>query len=592
MESQIPAVNYSVLNELRLEGSFFDVVICVSGVEFPAHKNVLCCCSPYFRTLFSEGLNQNNDKVYNIQGISPEMMEMIIIFAYTQTVPVTRDNVDQLMAVANHFNISGLLRICSDFLEAHLHLHNCIGICRLAYYYSCPKLRISAFKFILQKFEELVMVSEEFLQLTFAELCDIIERDELNVRNESLVFTAVLKWTSHHPHDRNGFLTRLLSKVRLSLIDQDLFLDNVKNNEYVKSNKYCKSLVYIAFLQAMYDLSFNVSGASLCCYRSVHSRLPFSVLLSIGGWSGNRPTNAIEAYDSRAKVWTDVICEDGPPRGFLGTAYLKGYIYLIGGSSILGFYNKVCSFDPVKKVWQEVAPMHTCRGYVSVVVLNDLIYAMGGYDGLTRFNTVEKYNSDTNQWTLLSAMHEHRSDASATTLHGKIYICGGFNGDNCLFTAEMYNPGVDQWSLIAPMMTQRSGMGVIAYNDEVYAVGGFDGDNCVNTVEAYNPVTDTWRTVSSMIMPRSNFGIETMEGLLYIVGGFDGFSTSAKVESYNKDTNEWKEVPDMNTGRSEFSCCVLSGLPNIRDYVVYREPPAPVCLSVERRLSPFYNIPL
>lgn len=43
------AVTSSVLNELRLEGQFCDVVINVDGAEFNAHKNILCGCSSYFR---------------------------------------------------------------------------------------------------------------------------------------------------------------------------------------------------------------------------------------------------------------------------------------------------------------------------------------------------------------------------------------------------------------------------------------------------------------------------------------------------------------------------------------------------------------
>ena len=38
-------------------------------------------------------------------------------------------------------------------------------------------------------------------------------------------------------------------------------------------------------------------------YNLLRPRLPFEVLLAIGGWSGGSPTNAIEAYDPRAEEW-------------------------------------------------------------------------------------------------------------------------------------------------------------------------------------------------------------------------------------------------------------------------------------------------
>uniref|UniRef100_A0A8C4STY7 Kelch-like protein 10 n=1 Tax=Erpetoichthys calabaricus TaxID=27687 RepID=A0A8C4STY7_ERPCA len=588
--NMIELLDYSVLNELRLEGSFFDVAISVNGVVFPAHKNVLCCCSVYFRTLFSNRWSSKEKKVYNIPGVSPDMMEMIITFAYTKTVPVTSENVQQLLAVADQLNILGLKNLCSDFLESHLCLENCIGICRFAYYYCCPDLRLKAFRFILYQFEDLVRVSEEFLQLSLIELSDIIEKDELNVRNESQVFDAVMRWIYYQGEERKGILANLLPKVRLALKDTKHFLESVKKSHHMSKNEEYKLYVLRAMLQMIYDIGINEATTQEPSCSTAHCRLPYSILLSIGGWSNIHPTNAIEAYDSRAKIWTDVTCETEAPRAYLGTAYTKGHVYFIGGYDNVEYYNRVRRFDPVQKVWQEVAPMHSRRCFVSVVVLDDLIYAMGGFDGHTRLNTAEKFNLEANQWTLLSPMNERRSDASATTLDGKIYICGGFNGDDCLLTAEVYYPETNQWSLIAPMTIQRSGVGVIAYKDEVYAVGGFDGENSLNTAEAYSPLTDTWRSVSSMITTRNNFGIETMEDLLYVVGGYDGNTISSKVECYNKETNEWQEVPDMNVGRSALSCCVLSGLSNIREYIVHREPLKPIRLSDDRRWSSFYNM--
>ena len=42
-------VAFNIFNELRLEGQLCDVVIKVDGVEFKAHKNILCAFSSYFR---------------------------------------------------------------------------------------------------------------------------------------------------------------------------------------------------------------------------------------------------------------------------------------------------------------------------------------------------------------------------------------------------------------------------------------------------------------------------------------------------------------------------------------------------------------
>ncbi|KAK1784395.1 hypothetical protein P4O66_014828, partial [Electrophorus voltai] len=114
------------------------------------------------------------------------------------------------------------------------------------------------------------------------------------------------------------------------------------------------------------------------------TRLPYTILLAIGGWSGDSPTNDIEAYDSSVDHWVNVTQEEESPQAYHGAAY--------------------------------VAPMDSQRCYISIAVLNGCFYAMGGFDGYVHLNTTEHYEPATNQWAMIAPMHEQRSDASATTL--------------------------------------------------------------------------------------------------------------------------------------------------------------------------------
>ncbi|XP_046894805.1 kelch-like protein 10 [Hypomesus transpacificus] len=498
------------------------------------------------------------------------MMRLIVEYAYTRSVPVTAENVEQLLATADQFSVLGIVRACCEFLEAQLCLENCIGICKFAEFYSCPELKHRAYLFILHHFEEMVRSSEEFLELSLPQLCDIIEKDDLNVKQEDVVFEAILHWIGHASQQRKGFIPVLLPKVRMALMTADYFMNNVKNNPLVKDNDDCKPIIINA-LKAMYDL--NMNGPSNSDFRNplTRPRLPYAILLAIGGWSGGSPTNAIEAYDARADRWVNVTKEEESPRAYHGAAYLNGFVYCVGGFDSVDYFNSVRKFNPVTCTWHQVAPMHSRRCYVSVAVLGGCIYAMGGFDGYVRLNTAECYEPDTNQWTMIAPMHEQRSDASATTLHDKVYMCGGFNGNECLFTAECYSCSTNQWTLIAPMRSRRSGVGIIAYGKQVYAVGGFDGANRLRNAEAYNPMTNAWRTVPTMFNPRSNFGIEVVDDLLFVVGGFNGFTTTFNVECYDAKTDEWYDAHDMGVFRSALSCCVVHGLPNVTHYAAPRD---------------------
>ncbi|NWS63519.1 KLH10 protein, partial [Chunga burmeisteri] len=570
MERKMSVTAFTVLNELRLEGKLCDVIISVDGVEFNAHKNILCSCSHYFRALFTSSWNNAEKVVYKIPGISPEMMRLIIEYTYTRTVPVTTHNVESLLTAADQFNIMDIIRLCCEFLKSQLCSENCIGIHRLTDYYYCPDLREAAYVFILHHFEEMTNVSTEFLDLPVNELKHIIEQDELNVKQEDAVFKAILKWIGHDPQNRRQHIAALLGKVRLALMQAEYFMTNVKTHDYVKDNEDCKALITNTLME-MYNL--NKRGPTYSDFTNPLSRprLPYTILFAIGGWSGGSPTNAIETYDVRADTWVNVTCEQESPLAYHGTVYLEGFVYVIGGFDGMDYFNSVKRFDPLKKTWQQVAPMHSRRCYISVAVLDNVIYAMGGFDGYVRLNTAERYEPETNQWTLIAPMHEQRSDASATTLNGKVYICGGFNGNECLITAEVYDATTNHWTFIAPMNIRRSGLGVIAYRNKVYAVGGFDGANRLETVEAYNPLANTWRTVPTMFNPRSNFGIEVVDDLLFVVGGFNGFTTTFNAECYDEHTNEWYDISNMGIYRSALSCCVVPGLSNVREYIARRD---------------------
>ncbi|KAM9343930.1 kelch-like protein 10 [Pholidichthys leucotaenia] len=542
-------------NELRLEGKFCDAVIRVEDTEFKIHKIILVILSTYFRALFLHWASPEQ-KVFNIPGISAPIMELILEYAYTGLVSVTTENIQELLLAADHLHVMDIVQICWNFIENELSSRNCIGIWQFSNLVSCPEMQYKACRYITDHFVDVVS-SEEFLQLSVEDLENILGRDELCVKEENSVYEAAIKWMLHMREKREEHAVRLLSKVRLGLMTESYIRLNVLSQDLVCNNPQCLSMVHEALKTGI-------------CRPFTHPRLPNAILLAIGGWSDINPTNGIEAYDFKANHWRDVTNPLECPRAYHGSVFLNGFVYCVGGFDRVDYFNSVRRFDPGTCMWEEVAPMYSCRCYVSVTVLNGCIYALGGYNGRIRLNTAECYRPESNQWSFIAPMHERRSDASCTTFQQRIYICGGFNGRECLETAEFYNPDTNQWTMIAPMASLRSGIGVIAYQDRVYAVGGFNGNIRLNSAEAYNPLTNSWQALPSMSMPRSNFGIEVINDSIFVVGGFNGNTTIFDVEFYDAVTNEWFNARQMNIFRSAVSCCVVSGLKNLEEYTIPR----------------------
>ncbi|XP_053477590.1 kelch-like protein 10 [Ictalurus furcatus] len=568
MERKVDMMSCNIINELRLEKQLCDIVIMVDGAEFHMHKIILCGCSPYFRALFTNGLYPPDKLGYSIPNVSAKIMKLIVEYAYIRRVNITEKNMCNLLITPDYLLVSSLVNECCTFLKAQLCPENCINIWCFAHSHFCENLKQQAFRFVLHNFVHMVRPFEEFLDLRVEQLSKIIEKDELNMKQESVVFEAVLQLIKHALWKQKAHIGVLLPEVHLGLLTYDYPVNNVRNNVLVMDGVTCKP-IDTSVLMGIYDLNPSLSLSS----DLEILRLPSAVLLAIGGCGRRNPTNSIEAYDMRAACWVDVTCNDESPRAYHGTVYLNGFVYCIGGFDGVHYFSSVRRFDTITRTWAQVGPMHSRRCYVSVCVLDGRIYAMGGFDGVERLNTVERYEPENDQWSMITPMHERRSDASATVLNGKVYICGGFDGNECLFTGEYYSPQMGAWTLTPPMMIRRSGLGMVTYGGQVYAVGGFDGDNWLSNVEVYNAQTNIWRQGPAMNNERSNFGIEVLDDLLFVAGGDNGTTTMDEVECYDKETSEWFAVENMIFFRSTLSCCVLSGLPNMAEYAVPRDDP-------------------
>ncbi|XP_042372263.1 kelch-like protein 10, partial [Plectropomus leopardus] len=185
---------YNTINELRLEDKLCDAVIRVEGVDFKIHKVILCSCSSFFRDLLHDETSTSEQQVYHLSKVSSNTVSLIINYAYSGSIEVTEENVLELLAGADVYDIKGIVQTCCDFLEQHLNYKNCVHIWMLADFHKCPLLSQKAYLYILRHFEEVAEYSVKLLQLSVEQMADLIEKDELNVREESVVFEAILRW--------------------------------------------------------------------------------------------------------------------------------------------------------------------------------------------------------------------------------------------------------------------------------------------------------------------------------------------------------------------------------------------------------------
>ncbi|XP_078656156.1 kelch repeat and BTB domain-containing protein 8-like isoform X2 [Branchiostoma floridae x Branchiostoma belcheri] len=161
------------VGDLQKEGELQDVVLEVEGRRFPCHRLVLSTASPYFRAMFTSDMAESRQKTVVLQGLDADMFEEILSYIYSGTLHVSLDRVQPLYQTA-------------DFLQL-----------------------------------DYVSSSEEFCSLSVDQLTEIISQDKLEVKEETRVWEAVVRWVQHSREDRLQHLPSILPHIRFKLLTSD-----------------------------------------------------------------------------------------------------------------------------------------------------------------------------------------------------------------------------------------------------------------------------------------------------------------------------------------------------------------------------------
>ncbi|XP_050399946.1 kelch-like ECH-associated protein 1 [Patella vulgata] len=537
-----PKEAFEVMTVLQRTNNLCDVTLVVGEEKFLVHKIVLAAASPYFRAMFTGGMREKDMDLIPLHGISPCTLSGLIDFAYTAEIRINELNVCFLLPAATMFQMTHVVEACCLFLERQLDPSNCIGISNFASEHGCLELETKARTFIHKNFCE-VIKCEEFLMLSPCQMINLIKQDELNIKCESEVFQAVIRWVENDPEKRLLKLESLLGAVRINFLSP-LFLESQLNS--------CKILKKMP--QCLQTLSEKLKKLKLHEQCPERPRRPCSplVIFCAGGYLRQSLSN-FECYNPHANQWHRL--PDLPvPRSGLSACLVKGSLYVVGGRNNSPDGNmdsgSTDMYDPMRNMWMPRTPMNVPRNRVGIAVIDGMIYAVGGSQGQQHHCSAERYDADIDRWKNIASMSTKRIGVGCAVVNRLLFAVGGYDGQNRLRSVERYNPERDEWNFVAPMNTMRSGAGVATMDCYIYVVGGYDSTSQLRSVERYCVETNTWEFVSPMNSPRSALSVAVVNDKLYALGGYDGSDFLSSVESYNCDQDEWTECTNMTCGRS------------------------------------------
>ncbi|KDR07508.1 hypothetical protein L798_02824, partial [Zootermopsis nevadensis] len=562
------------LNKLRERNLLCDAVLRLEdGVVFPVHRVILSMRSEYFRTLFTTKLHTSEETEILLHGVSSDIMTQILDYVYIREVDIRSDNARQLIVATDYLCIPEVTKLCCDFLKNAMDADNCIGILQFPRFHFFADLETHARRFVLRHFVEVSQKSEDLLELPAEELQAIIETEELNVKNEEVVWECILRWINHDPDNRKGHIADLLKGVRLGLLDEKYFVEKISNHPYVTENEACSPVILEthAFLRDLQMMSKE--DKDFVTPRIARPRIPQDILFAIGGRYEGGVTDVIEAYDARADRWSVVEAVNSIGlRVLYGTAVLGFNIYVIGGHDGGEKLRSCHCFNAVTKTWREVAPMNERRCDLMVAVLRGAVYAMSGWDAVMINKTAERYDCKTNEWSWITPMNVDRNDASSAVLNDKIYVAGGLSSDSTLNSVEVYDPDTNRWTFVAPMLSGRLHFSCVEFHGCLYAIGGWNFTSLKLTMELYDPANDTWTKIPGMTFDLVNFNAEVIDDMIFVIGSRCNWKSNFIVKCYKYKGDKWYRAADMNFRRYNTSTCVIKNLPNASDYAYKHRP--------------------
>ncbi|KAM7375235.1 hypothetical protein PAMA_014364 [Pampus argenteus] len=554
------------LKELLNENKFVDCTLKVGDRSFPCHRLIMAACSPYFRDIFftEDGKEVENTKEVVLEDVNPSILDMIIQYLYSAEIDLTDDNVQDIMAVANRFQIPSVFTVCVNYLQKKLSLGNCLAIFRLGLVLNCPRLAVAARNYIADRFE-LLHKEEEFLKLAAHELFAVIGGDSLNVEKEELVFEAVMAWVHHEKDKRIKVLKDAFNCIRFRLLPEKYFKDRVETDEIIKADPELQKTIQVirdAFKGKLPEKPKIKEGEEGANQEGVEDEdSPFPGFLNDNRRYGMYARDFILMINDAAAVAYDVnenecflaAMSEQVPRNHVSLVSQRNQLYIIGGLFV-DEENKdmplQCYFyllDPLSSDWAALPPMPSPRCLFSIGESDNLLFVVAGKDLQTNesLDSVMCYDVEKMKWSETKKLPLKIHGHAVVSHRGMVYCVGGKTDDNkALNKMFAYNHKQAEWRELAAMKTPRAMFGAVVHNGKIVVAGGVNEEGLSATCEAYDFATNKWEPFTDFPQERSSVNLVCSGGSLFAVGGFTMVQTENKEVAPTEVTDVWQYEND------------------------------------------------
>ncbi|XP_064484982.1 uncharacterized protein LOC135397356 isoform X2 [Ornithodoros turicata] len=264
------------------------------------------------------------------------------------------------------------------------------------------------------------------------------------------------------------------------------------------------------------------------------------------------------------------------------TAYIDGYIYVVGGfenfSPVnLGKTSSRCCFwyEVLSGRWGIMAPLNNTRAYHGLGVLGNSIYAVGGVDSNNRLlASVEVYDRSRDEWVKLNAdLYSPRMAMGTCSHKDQLWVAGGIVeiGRRTCSTAyvEVFDPATQRWAFAVNFLpSPRSCLSLVDCDGTLYAIGGLLSHRSgkrrsfttLEDVLVFVNERNTWAEKASMPAPRHSMVSTTHDGLIFVMGGRQAEKPDLRFDNiltYDTRLNRWATLGGAPKHLTDYNCVLI-----------------------------------
>ncbi|XP_070575934.1 kelch-like protein 21 [Ptychodera flava] len=552
-EPQLSNQILSNLNEFRKSGCLTDTVIQTGVREFPCHRAVLACSSPYFKAMFSSQMKETREGRITLDNVSVAILDQLLEYAYTSRIVINTSNAQELLEAANLLQYRSIVKACCQYLENQLHPSNCLGIQFLAELHVCPQLYKAAKSFSEANFHKVIQ-KEEFLQLNVDKALAYLSEDRLNVSKEDMIFDAAIHWVNHSFQKRVAELPVILKAVRVPYLSAE-FLHEKLYDPVLKHLPVCVDFLRQGrTLQKCLQQGQELT-AVYCMNVQPREFTKSEVMVVTGGFDAdNTWVPDVRYFNPSNRKWTSLASFPADISGYKVVA-LNNDIYVTGGKSINGVTRAVFCYRSSCNQWEQVSSLEIPRQYHGACSMENSIYVVGGENNNGHcISDVECYHGSSDVWEWKQPLPVAVGNPAVVSHSKKLYVVGGYMlGQLTYKSMQCYDLGLDSWKVINTITIATRHFPALVLNDNIYILSGTGKGG----MQVYNPKIDDCEATASMCtLERHLFGSSVIDGKIYVAGGMVNYKALGSVEMFDPDSNSWKVVGHMPRALRAHGCCV------------------------------------